>query len=272
MDANFVNNLSSPQLLLALEANMVEFWSIYGRADSCEIYEGDDFVRVLTGIPEAIFNGVYRPCLDPSQVEQVVDDTQRALQRWNAPMLWWLGPDTQPSDLGQRLERSGATHAGLTPGMAIDLFELSEDLHTPESFTCKLVEGPKESEIWAEIGAKGTGFSSQGQQALVEIDRKIGVFPDGCYRRYIGYDQGRPVASSAMVLHSGVAGIYAVATLPEARRKGIGDAMTRIPLLAACQQGYRIGTLQASSMGRPVYQRMGFHDVCAFDLYFMQPS
>jgi GNAT superfamily N-acetyltransferase len=272
MDANVIDDLSSPQLLPALEANMVEFWSIYGRADGCEIYEGDDLVRVLTGIPEAIFNGAYRPRLDASRVEQVIDDTQRALQRWHAPMLWWLGPDIQPADLGERLESSGAEHAGLTPGMAVDLFELSADLHVPKNFTCKLVEGEEDIETWAEVAAKGTGFSTQAQQALIEVDRKVGLFSDGCYRRYIGYEQGEPVASSAMVLHSGVAGIYAVATLPEARRKGIGDAMTRIPLLAARQQGYHIGTLQASAMGRPVYQRMGFHDVCGFNLYFMQAS
>jgi GNAT superfamily N-acetyltransferase len=272
MDANLIIDLSSPQLLPALEDNMVEFYSIYGRADGCEIYEGGDLVRVLTGIPEAIFNGIYRPRLEPAQVEQVIENAQDALQQWKAPMLWWLGPNTRPTDLGERLQRSGGAHAGLTPGMAIDLFELSEDLHAPEDFTCKLVDEQQESALWAEIGAKGTGFSPQGVKALIEIDRKVGVFPDGCFRRYIGYDEGKPVASSAMVLHSGVAGIFAVATLPEARRKGIGDAMTRIPLLAARQQGYHIGTLQASSIGHPVYQRMGFHDVCAFDLYFMQPS
>lgn len=272
MDASVIEDLSAPQLLAALEENMVEFWAIYGRAVGCEIYEGDDLVRVMTGIPEALFNGVYRPRLDPSQVEQALSRTRRALERWKVPLLWWLGPDCRPADLGEHLQRSGAGHVGVTPGMAIDLIDLAEDLRVVESFICKIVDQPQEIDAWAEIAAKGNGFSTRAQQALIEVDHKVGFFADGCYRRYLGYDQGKPIASSAMVLHSGVAGIYAVATLPEARRKGIGDAMTRIPLLAARQQGYRIGTLQASSMGRPVYQRMGFHDVCAFNLYFMQPS
>ncbi len=31
--------------------------------------------------------------------------------------------------------------------------------------------------------------------------------------------------------------------------------------------GYRIGTLQSSELGYPVYRRLGFRDVCRFALY-----
>jgi predicted acetyltransferase len=64
-----------------------------------------------------------------------------------------------------------------------------------------------------------------------------------------------------------VAGIYAVATLPQARRKGIGRAMTVHPLIEARQIGYRVGILQSSSMGYPVYQSIGFQEVCTYRQY-----
>jgi hypothetical protein len=38
-------------------------------------------------------------------------------------------------------------------------------------------------------------------------------------------------------------------------------------LHAARRQGVRIGILQSSSMGRSVYARLGFQEVCVFHLY-----
>lgn len=71
-----------------------------------------------------------------------------------------------------------------------------------------------------------------------------------------------------MVLDSGVAGIYAVATIPEVRRKGIGEIMTVMPLNEARQNGYRVGILQSSSLGYSLYKKIGFKEVCKFYLFF----
>jgi len=48
--------------------------------------------------------------------------------------------------------------------------------------------------------------------------------------------------------------------------------MTAIPLHEARVNGYKIGTLQASSMGYPVYRQLGFQDVCKFDIYLWRGS
>jgi GNAT superfamily N-acetyltransferase len=52
--------------------------------------------------------------------------------------------------------------------------------------------------------------------------------------------------------------VYAVATVPSARGKGIGAAITLKPLLEARELGYRYAVLFSTEMGVRVYERIGF--------------
>jgi predicted GNAT family acetyltransferase len=58
-----------------------------------------------------------------------------------------------------------------------------------------------------------------------------------------------------------------VYTCPEARGQGIGEMMTRDPLLDAHSLGYRYGVLYASPAGARVYRRIGFTDHSVCDVY-----
>ncbi|MDA0735028.1 MAG: GNAT family N-acetyltransferase [Chloroflexi bacterium] len=66
---------------------------------------------------------------------------------------------------------------------------------------------------------------------------------------------------------AGVAGIHAVGTVPEARRQGIGSALTLEPLLVARREGYRIGVLFSEEMAVNIYRTLGFKEYCQGNLY-----
>jgi len=88
---------------------------------------------------------------------------------------------------------------------------------------------------------------------------------------FVGYVDGRPVATSRISCHGAVGDINGVVTAEAYRRRGIGAAMT----WAAIEQGQRRGcdamTLTATELGYPVYRRMGFVPVCIFRTY-LPPS
>jgi ribosomal protein S18 acetylase RimI-like enzyme len=89
---------------------------------------------------------------------------------------------------------------------------------------------------------------------------------------YIGWWHDKPVATSLLILGGGVAGIYSVATLPEARRNGIGAQLTLHPLLQARARGYGTGVLGASEMGVGVYRALGFSEYCWKRTYYWRPA
>jgi GNAT superfamily N-acetyltransferase len=81
---------------------------------------------------------------------------------------------------------------------------------------------------------------------------------------YVGYVEGEAVATSALLAFERVAGVYSVATLPEARGRGFGEAMTWQCVRRGAELGCVISALQASEMGRPIYERMGYRLVSPY--------
>lgn len=268
-----VQDLSVPTVVPALEANMVAFWADYGRAPGAELYEGEDLVRVVTGVSEPLFNGVFRAHLVPNTVNSAIATTLAHVGRREVSMYWWVGPSARPAQLGKHLERHGFTYAGNSPAMAVDMRTLLEGPPKIPGLVVTPVEDVETLRTWARAAAIGTEFPERFHNELVALEIGVGLEPrEHLYTRYIAYQNGVAVGTSALLLHAGVAGLFAVATIPRARGQGIGTALTLVPLLEARRRGYRVGTLQATPMGFPVYERLGFREVCRpIRLYFWSP-
>lgn len=84
---------------------------------------------------------------------------------------------------------------------------------------------------------------------------------------YVGYADGDPVVSGLGWRTGRTVGVYSIATIPSARRRGYGAAMTARVMADGVAAGCDVAALQASEMGRPIYERLGFRTVVQYAAY-----
>jgi ribosomal protein S18 acetylase RimI-like enzyme len=84
---------------------------------------------------------------------------------------------------------------------------------------------------------------------------------------YVGYADGLRVTSGLGWRSGRVIGVYAISTVPSARRRGYGEAMTARVVADGFAAGCDVAVLQASETGRPIYERLGFRVDVAYIAY-----
>ena len=99
------------------------------------------------------------------------------------------------------------------------------------------------------------------------LNPSVAVAHDPDIALFVGYVEGKPVATSALYRVDGIAEIGAVATAPSYRRRGIGAALTWAAIAEGAARGCTSAALAATEMGYPVYAAMGFVHVTTHRTY-----
>jgi ribosomal protein S18 acetylase RimI-like enzyme len=89
---------------------------------------------------------------------------------------------------------------------------------------------------------------------------------------FVGYAEDRPATVSVGWMEGRTVGVFNVATLDDFRRRGFGEAMTWRAAAAGAESGAKVAVLQASEMGRPIYERMGFRTVASYVAFGRPPT
>jgi GNAT superfamily N-acetyltransferase len=266
--SEILQDLSEQALVAAIEANQFEvFRHIFRYWSQAEVYDGPDMLWTITDIPYSTCNSVFRAQLEPNNIDAAIRSTIAHGRSRNVDRRWWVGPATRPTNLGEYLEAHGYTRVGICPGMAVDLLALNESLRAPPGLTIEQVSDDETLEQWCHSLTVGFEWPDFMEDAWLDLYRSVGLGMQSPFRHYLGRLEGKLVATSSLFLGVGIAGIYDVVTLPEARRQGIGSAMTLAPLRAARALGYRVGILQSSEIGFSVYHKVGFREYCKISMY-----
>ncbi|AWB87670.1 hypothetical protein C3E77_14365 [Mycetocola zhujimingii] len=235
-----IGNLA-PQL-----ANYRSYWLGWG----AESTRDDSVTWTRSGIAHPRLNAVLR--VQDSDPESTLAAATEHFA--GVPWLWELGDDTDPA-IEKHLQERGIRQVGTTPVMALGLgrFALGD---IPADLTIEPVSPNGDLGAWVDGYAASMGVSATARESAIEAE---GLRPsDGSLERFIGIIDGRIVGTAELLVSDGVAGIYLVATDAAFRGRGIATALTGWALNVAQEKGLRVATLQASTLGQPVYERMGF--------------
>jgi GNAT superfamily N-acetyltransferase len=244
-------------LLLANERNIENLYALLAQAPGIDYYESAQMIRIRTGVPHPFVNTVLRLRLNSDDAETVIASTLEYFDSHKLPVSWMLNGSSFPLDLDNRLQHRGIHIVAEMPGMSIDLATLIEPMDLPFGLEIRAITHVDKVGItdWAATSSTGSGIPIEVMEVFLPL---FEIYNDGSIAAFTAYLDGKPVGTSLLYLDDECAGIYCVAVLPEARRQGIGAAITTHALRAARDCGYCVGTLQASKMGLPVYERLGF--------------
>lgn len=263
-------DVAGPALVRALEANLAAFVMQHSASPGVVAHSDDKLAWVLTGIAEPFYNAVVRTRLASDEADAAVARVLALFRHRRVPMLWWVLPSSEPVDLGVRLDAQGLTYRGEGPGMAADLTALPDNAPALPGFTVERVRDVVSLMEWIRTNEAAYGAAvDRVDLTYVQLESALGFGPERPYRRYLGRLNGLPVATSALFLGAGVAGLYGVASLPHVRGRGMGSALSLAALREARAMGYRTAVLESSPLGYSVYQRLGFREICRLRSYIL---
>lgn len=235
-------------LLRRADRNMATAWEAQLAATRAPgVVRGDGYTILSSGLPVALFNPTFvlDPQADPAAV--VADVTARH----DGPFVLYARDEVAP----------GVADAGIAAGL-VEHFRpplmVLDDIPSaapapPDGLVIERVDAATAG-AWAEVLAAGFHMPPELAGAvfgptLLDVDGVVAL---------LGRVAGEPVTTAAVFVAEGLAGVYNVATVPTAGRRGFGAAITIAAAVAGRAHGATTSILQASAEGVPVYERLGY--------------
>jgi GNAT superfamily N-acetyltransferase len=254
----------------AIKANWEAYHYCLAQSPNVELSIGRYLTWLVTNLPDHFMNLVVCHQLPPEGVDDLVEGTLARFRSMNIRKLSWLThEDILSAEINKVLLAHGLTFRDeFATEMAVDLSLLPDGLPTHPGLRIVPVDGEQVLKQWIHVAS--IGFRIEESFEKVWLDFFADAIFDARFHTYLALLDGKPVGTSQLFLSEGVAGIYNVTCVPEARGQGIGSAVTLAPLLEARQLGYRIGILQASKEGYNAYRRLGFQDYGKLSVYLWE--
>jgi GNAT superfamily N-acetyltransferase len=223
-------------------------WGAMGRGDARWVDRDGVGALVTPFVPNrSIVNSVvYERGADVQAAYDWLEEEFAEVDAWTV----WV-PETDP-ETASFLQSRGHELDADPAMMAIDLRSYAPTLPLPEWKPATVEELAHINEL-AYPWRDGSMERALTEAAFDDTEFRLYITADACV---LGVDDV-----------DGDAGVMFVATLPEARGRGLAGGLLAAALVEARDRGCDISTLQATKMGEPVYARLGYQRFGAIQMW-----
>ncbi len=232
------------------------------------------FILLNTHSQFPLYNGIFNFAFDEHSLNKQLEDSVKIFSELKLPFTWWwLNNIPIPEKIDKQLEKMGFATAGTYSGITCKLDEVNFSENKDKNIQVRQVANLKDYDIFSNILSETFQLSE-----AIALEFKLMLNPlseNSCpFSNYIGYYQNEPVGSLTLYEENDFVGLYAGATLPKARNKGVARALAEYALQIAVKKGYKqaIAQLMAKNMAAGICERLGFKTVCHFIPYIYESA
>ena len=234
--------------LLALQRRGLRDWiaALGSASPGAQLFERDGVAAaIVPACPDrSIANSV--SFSDPAALAGRLDELAGAYERAGVE-AWTVWVPEFDAETIAILEAAGHAFDGKPLAMALEL----EGWSAPEIGDLDW-DRDVDPALLGELNDLAYGFEPE-----VGMARSL-VRPPPELALYQARVDGRPACVLATIDHGDDLGVYFVATDPQLRGRGLALRLTAVALADAQRRGLATSSLQASALGQPVYERLGF--------------
>ncbi|MBN1380802.1 MAG: hypothetical protein JXA41_03905 [Deltaproteobacteria bacterium] len=255
--------LDDKYVLLMDQNYLIAMGLLMSNSVAGEFYDSYRFGIFHSGVAMQDFNVVFikRKSSNP---KKLCDQWEHFFTDRNLPFRVVVTPNLADDYLSVLLDRG---YKKIDPLPVMALFNMPDRLTPRPDLVIKEVRNPKDLGHFQETAARG--FSLPEGSGPFVITDQIMNWAD-C-SMFVGYCEDQPVCTSMLIKTGPVAGVYWVSTIAGYRERGFGRAVTEWAVLEGKNKNCNFACLQASKMGKPIYEKIGFDNSYHYSV-FSAPS
>jgi GNAT superfamily N-acetyltransferase len=242
----------------ALHASMRHWYRLIGAgSEGARTLQRDGVLAAL--VPASSQRSVVNAVVyeHPEALAAAYDEIAAAYDEIGAKWTVWV--HNGDGETVALLESKGHVLDGSPEAMAVD-FEEAPPQRPPDGALSDWTAAGDLADVGA-INDRAYGYGGDW------FSRALTILPDGAVHIYVVHQDCAAVGCCAAIDTGSNTEVQMVAVVPEARGQGLSGKLIAHSLADAVERGCRTGTLVATQLGRPVYERLGFRPLGVLEMW-----